>query len=137
MKGALMDGALIGRTIDNSQVVREVDPRASRELIAVATTVLLLVAGLGAYAWPHFAARQVGVATESLQRERERLIEENRKLRLEKASLEDLRRVERIAVERLGLGAPEPGRVVVVERPASASAGAQVAAHGDAPPAAQ
>lgn len=137
MKGALIDGALIGRTIDNSQVVREVDPRASRELVAVAATVLLLVAGLGAYAWPHFAARQVGAATESLQRERERLIEENRKLRLEMASLEDLRRVERIAIERLGLRAPEPERVVIVERTTAVPAGSQVATHGDATPAVQ
>ena len=38
-----------------------------------------------------------------LSREKERLIEENRKLRLEKAALENLRRVETIATRELGL----------------------------------
>ncbi len=122
-----LDGALIvgGRTIDNSQVVREVDPRHSRDLWAVLALVLALACGLAFYAWPHFAAQRTSADAQSLQREREGLLEENRKLRLEKASLEDLQRVERLAT-RLGLVAPDPERVVVVERPL-APAGAQLA----------
>lgn len=125
MKGALMDGALIGRTIDNSQVVREVDPRHSRDLWAVLALVLALAGGLAFYAWPHFAAQRASADAQTLQRERELLVEENRKLRLEKASLEDLHRVEKLAA-RLGLVAPDPARVVVVER-ALAPAGARLA----------
>ena len=45
----------------------------------------------------------------SMSREREQLIEENRKLRLEKASLQNLRRVEQIAVRDLGLRTPAAG----------------------------
>lgn len=124
--GGLLEGTLIGgRTIDNSQVVREVDPRRSRDLWAVLLVVVALAGGLGFYAWPHYAAQRTSAATERLQREREKLVEENRKLHLEKASLEDLRRVEKIAKE-LGLEAPAPERVVVIERPAPA-AGARVA----------
>lgn len=126
----LIEGTLIGgRTIDNSQVVREVDPRQRRDLWAVLLVVLALAAGLGTYAWPHYATQRTSAATERLQRERERLVEENRKLRLEKASLEDLRRVEKVA-ERLGLQAPPAERVIVIERRAPGAGDAQVASHG-------
>jgi hypothetical protein len=40
-----------------------------------------------------------------------------------------LRRVEKIATEKLGLVAPAPERVVVIERPAAPAEGAQVASH--------
>ena len=50
-----------------------------------------------------------------LDREKQRLIEENRKLRLEKAALENLKRVETIAARELGLQPPAPERSVVVE----------------------
>ena len=60
--------------------------------------------GLVLYAWPHLELRAGGAgARSSMSRERERLVEENRKLRLEKASLENLRRVEAIAARDLGL----------------------------------
>ncbi len=130
--GAPLEGTLIGgRTIDNSQVVREVDPRHSRELWAMLLVVLLLCGGLGFYAWPHLAAQRASTHTQALQRERDELVEENRKLRLEKASLEDLRRVEKLAGARLGLYAPPAERVVVIEREAQPPPGARLASHGE------
>ena len=62
------------------------------------------------------------MASEQLARERERLLEENRKLRLEKAALENLRRVEAIATATWAWRRPPPERVIVVERPAAAAA---------------
>ena len=70
---------------------------------------------------------------QQLDRERERLVEENRKLRLEKASLEELQRVEAIARRELGLVPPPPEQVVVVEQPESRPAG-RLARAGDASP---
>jgi len=131
VKAPIDEGLLLGRSIDNSRVVREVDPRSSRDLWGVLLLVLALAAGLGFYAWPHFEARRAGRATGQLQRERERLIEENRKLRLEKASLEELRRVELIAVKQLGLELPPPERVVVIERPTALPEGARLASRRD------
>jgi cell division protein FtsL len=113
--------------IDNSQVIREVDPRASRDLVVLAVLVLTLVGGLVLYAWPHLQIRETARAQERLSRQRERLLEENRKLRLEQASLQNLRRIETIATRELGLQSPVPSRVIVVERPRPATAGAQVA----------
>jgi len=108
---------LLPKLIDNSKVVREVDPRASRDLWLLVLVVGALVAGLGLYAWPHLELRRVGIEAQQMDRERERLLEESRKLRLEKASLEELRRIEAIAARELGLAAPPPDRVVVVETP--------------------
>ena len=127
----LEDVVLLPRSIDNSQVVREVDPRSNRDLFWLLLVVAVLVAGLGLYAWPHFELRQAGIATEQMRRERERLIEENRKLRLEKASLEDLRRIEAIALRELGMAPPAPGQLVVVEKPSTP--GTQLARGKEAP----
>ena len=86
----LGDVGLLPKSIDNSQVVREVDPRSSRELWLLVALVAALAGSLGLYAWPTLMMRQTGTAAEQLSRERERLREENRKLRLERATLEDL-----------------------------------------------
>ena len=112
------------KAIDNSKVVREVDPRSSRDLWWLVAVVATLVGGLVLYAWPHLQVREVDGARVRMSRERERLVEENRKLRLEKASLENLRRIEQIAVRDLGLRPPPPEKLVVVERPAPAPEGA-------------
>ena len=134
-QASLRDVGLAPKSIDNSQVVREVDPRSSRDLWLLVALVAALAGGLGLYAWPTLMMRRTGTAAEQLSRERERLVEENRKLRLEKASLEDLRRVETIATRDLGLAPPAPERLVVVERPAVVPEGARLASQGDAAPA--
>jgi cell division protein FtsL len=140
----MRDGGVvrIGKPIDNSRVVRQVDPRSRREIFLLILLVALLAGGLGLYAWPALEIRRAGQAGALLDREKERLIEENRKLRLEKAALENLRRVETIAARDLGLAAPAPGRSVVVEVPRPVPPGQQVAeepaprreARGGSPP---
>lgn len=122
---------LLDKTIDNSRVVREHDPRSHRELWTVLTLVALVVAGLVLYAWPHYASLQTGMAAEQLQREKERLREDNRKLRLEKAALESLNRVEHIAERKLGLEKPKPEQVVVVERRPAGSKESRIARGND------
>ena len=120
--------------VDNSQIVREVDPRSFRDLLSLLVLVAVLVVGLVLYAWPHLQLRQTGMATERLNREKERLIEQARKLRLEKAALENLRRVESIATKELGMTTPAPERVIVVERPESPPEAARLASGEAAAP---
>jgi cell division protein FtsL len=124
---ALANVTLLGRAVDNSQVVREVDPRMSRDIWLLLLLVAALVGGLVLYAWPNLELREAARVKEQMSRERERLQEENRKLRLEKATLESLRRVEAIAVRDLGLVAPPPESLLVVERPVPTAAGAMLA----------
>jgi cell division protein FtsL len=122
------DGALgFAKAIDNSQIVREVDPVASRDFWWLILLGAVLVGGLVLYAWPHLQLRETGRATQELAKEKERLLEENRKLRLEKAALENLRRVEAIASRDLGLTPPPPEHTIVVETPRAVAPSARLA----------
>ena len=122
----------IGKPVDNSRVVRQVDPRSRREILLVILLVAVLAAFLGLYAWPALEIRRSGQAGVELDREKQRLVEENRKLRLEKAALENLRRVEDVARRQLGLAPPPPERSIVIEVENPLPAGHAVA--GEAAP---
>jgi cell division protein FtsL len=121
---------LLGKPIDNSRVVRQVDPRSRREIWLLILLVAVLAAGLGLYAWPALEIRRAGQASVELYREKERLIEEKRKLQLEKAALENLGRVEAIATRDLGLMPPAPEQSVIVEVPRAVPPGTNVAGSG-------
>jgi cell division protein FtsL len=122
-----LDVDLVPKAIDNSQVVREVDPRSSRDLWLLGLLAAALVGGLVLYAWPSLELRQTTLAREQMSKERERLLEANRKLRLEKAALENLHRVETIARRDLGLVTPAPEKLIMVEKPKEVPAGARLA----------
>ncbi|PYQ11444.1 MAG: cell division protein FtsL [Acidobacteria bacterium] len=132
---ALDATGLLPKAIDNSHVVREVDPRSSRDLWLLLLLAAALVGGLVLYAWPSLEIRQTSLAREQMSKERERLLEENRKLRLEKAALENLHRVETIARRDLGLATPAPQKLVVVERPREVPAGSRLASGSERAPA--
>jgi cell division protein FtsL len=104
-----------------------VDPRSRRDILWLILLVAVLAGGLGLYAWPALEIRRTGLTSVELFREKERLIEENRKLGLEKAALESLRRVETIAVRDLGLAPPAPERSIVIEVPPPVPPGSSVA----------
>jgi cell division protein FtsL len=125
------------KSIDNSRVVREVDPRANRDLWWLLLMMGVLVGGILLYAWPHLQLRRTGIATEQASRERERLLEENRKLRLEKAALENLTRVEAIATRNLGLVPPAVEKQIVVETHAVLPPDARLASGKTSAPAAR
>ena len=127
MRDEALDVDFVPKAIDNSGVVREVDPRSSRDLWLLLLLAAALVGGLVLYAWPSMEIRQTTLAREHMSKERERLLEENRKLRLEKAALENLRRVETIARRDLGLVTPAPDKLIVVEKPKEVPAGARLA----------
>lgn len=131
---ALDPAIMVPKAIDNSKVVREVDPRSSRDLWWLVAVVATLVLGLVLYAWPHLQVRQVDGERVRMSRERDQLVEANRKLRLEKASLENLKRVEQIAVRDLGLRPPPAESLVVVERATPLPEGALMATNPTAPP---
>jgi cell division protein FtsL len=107
----------LGKPVDNSRVVRQVDPRTRREIWWLILLVAVVAGAAGLYAWPALEIRRAGQAAIELDREKERLLEENRKLSLEKSALENLSRVETIAVRDLGLEAPAPEDSIVVEVP--------------------
>jgi cell division protein FtsL len=117
---------LLPRATQNSRVVRELDPRASRNLWLLLSLVAGLVGGLALYGWPRLQAQRLDERVAQLQRDKERMLEENRKLRLEKATLENLDRVQAIALRDLGLVRPEPNRIFVAMKQAPALDGTQL-----------
>jgi len=117
----------LGKPVDNSRVVRQVDPRSRREIWWLILLVAVLAGAAGLYAWPALEIRRAGLSAVELDQERERLLEENRKLSLEKAALENLKRVETIATRDLGLVTPAPEESIVVEVPPPLPPGARVA----------
>jgi cell division protein FtsL len=75
-------------------------------------TMSLLFLLVMVYVWQHFSAIEVGYRVEAQKTQVEQLREENRRLRLDKAQLSDPGRIDLIA-RQLGLGAPQPGQVVL------------------------
>lgn len=115
-------------SIDNRRVVRTRDDRMSKDLLWIGGVVLILIALFVAFGWPRAALRDTGSTAGRLQREQEKQLEENRELRLERAALQDLKRVQAIASGSLGLRAPAASDVIVVERPQNLPKDARVAA---------
>ncbi len=110
------------KAIDNSQVRREVDPRARREAFALLGLSLLIFSLLFVYAWQHFQCVRYGYDLEQLRQQQASLEEWNRHLRLEKAALENPERIGTLAREQLGLVPLDPRQVIPLARSADASA---------------
>jgi cell division protein FtsL len=107
----------------NRHLVREIDRGRIRELLVVVGLVALLLLPLLAYVWNHMEWIRVGYEMERLKKERLDQAALGERLRIEKASLSSLARVEREARDRLGL-VPSTGAVVTMddERPPAAIA---------------
>lgn len=115
-------------SIDNRRVVRTRDERMSKDLLWIGGMVLILIGLFVAYGWPRAVLRDTGSSVGRLQREQDKLLEENRELKLERAALTDLKRIEMIAEGSLDLHRPAPANVIVVERPQNLPADARIAA---------
>ena len=108
-------------------MVRSRDERMSKDLLWIGGLVLILIGLFISYGWPRAVLRDTDSTVGKLQREQDKLLEHNRELRLEKAALQDLRRVELIARQSLRLKSPAPANVIVVERPQNLPPDARVA----------
>ena len=99
------------KTIDNSRLVKISDPQRRREIRMFSTCVAALFLLMMFYAWQHFSSIEYGYRIEAQKAERERLVEMNRTLKLEAASLRDPGRIDALA-RQMGLESPEPGQVI-------------------------
>jgi cell division protein FtsL len=99
------------KAIDNSRLVKVEDPKRSREMrqfgIALSCLFLLVMT----YTWQHFKAIEYGYKVESLRSQRDGLLEMNRALRLEEASLRSPDRIDKLARE-YGMQPPRAGQVI-------------------------
>lgn len=102
------------KRIDNSRVLKIVDPKRRRQLasFAVSLTVLLLLVMV--YVWQHFSAIEYGYRIEQLKAEREAVVESNSALKLEESSLRDLSRIDALA-RQMGMQPPTVGQVELLD----------------------
>ena len=110
------------KAIDNSRLVKAVDPKRRRELRVFSASVAVLFLLMMFYAWQHFRAIEYGYRIEAQTAERDRLVELNRALKLEEASLRDPGRIDALA-RNMGLAAPQPGQVVRLDVDADGDGG--------------
>ena len=99
------------KTIDNSRLVKISDPQRRREIRMFSASVAELFLLMMFYAWQHFSSIEYGYKIEAQRSEHERLVEMNRTLKLEEASLRDPGRIDTLA-RQMGLESPQPGQVV-------------------------
>lgn len=108
------------KAIDNSRLVKVADPRRAREIAMFSIAVGVLFLLTMTYAWQHLSSIEYGYKIEAQKIERDALLEQNRALRLEDASLRDPERIEQLA-SRMGLVAPQAGQVMHLEATADPS----------------
>jgi len=113
------------KTIDNSRLVKVEDPRRGREMRQFSVALCCLFLLLMTYAWQHFKAIEYGYQIESFKMQRDSLVEINRELHLEDASLRNPERIDTMA-RKLGLQSPQAGQVMRLD--GSADGGAPVMA---------
>ncbi|PYX41914.1 MAG: cell division protein FtsL [Acidobacteria bacterium] len=113
------------KTIDNSRLVKVEDPRRGREMRQFSIALCCLFLLVMTYAWQHFKAIEYGYQIESLKMQRDSLVEMNRELHLEDASLRNPERIDTMA-RKLGLQSPQAGQVMRLD--GSAEGGAPVMA---------
>lgn len=113
------------KAIDNSRLVKVEDPRRGREMRQFALALGCLFLLVMTYAWQHFKAIEYGYQIESLKIQRDGMVEMNRELRLEDASLRNPERID-VMARKLGLQSPLAGQVMQMD--AASDSGAPVMA---------
>jgi cell division protein FtsL len=109
------------KRIDNSRVLKIVDPKRRRELASFAVTLGILLMFVMVYVWQHFSAIEYGYKIEQLKSEREAIMESNRALTLEESSLRDLSRIDPLA-RQMGLQPPAVGQLEIMDTSSNDSA---------------
>jgi cell division protein FtsL len=88
--------------------------RQKRLVTIVAIFLWLLLSGFG-YVWCRVQVVELGYQLSEIHRQHTRLLNDNKKLHLELARLRAPERVQRIAIEQLGLKHPTKDQIVVLK----------------------
>src|SRR3981081_41622 len=110
------------KSIDNSRLVKLEDPRREREMKFFGFALCCLFLLVMGYALQHFRAIEYGYKIEALRSQRDGLVEMNRALRLEEASLRDPARID-VMARQLGVQSPQAGQVIRMDSELPTGAG--------------
>jgi cell division protein FtsL len=102
------------KRIDNSRIVRMVDPKRRREMLTFGVTLSILFLMIMVYLLQHLSAIEYGYRIEQAKAEQNAIVESNRELKLEESSLTDLQRIE-IEARKLGMVPPSAGQIYAIE----------------------
>ncbi len=102
------------KRIDNTRVVRVVDPTRRREMLYFGGMLSVLFLVVMVYLLQHLSAIQYGYRIEQAKAERNAIVQSNRALQLEVSSLTDLERIE-VEARKLGMMPPVAGQVQAIE----------------------
>lgn len=75
----------------------------------------IFVPGVLFYIWVHFQMVSLSYDIARAQKQKRELMEINKKLRIQLASLKSPERIERIALTKLGLKPPEKGQLEIIK----------------------
>jgi cell division protein FtsL len=112
------------KRIDNSRLVRNVEPERLRGFYRTAALGTIIAACLMMYIYQHFRCIDLSFQLEDLKSKQTQSLALNSELRLEIEGLRDPRRIDVIARRMLGLTQPMPTQVQEYDAPS----GAEVAA---------
>ena len=117
-RASLWNGAtpevFFAKRIDNSRLVKLDDPQRAREIRMFSIACALFFMVFLTYSWQHFRAIEYGYKIEAQRIEHDHLVEQQRELSLQEASLRDPQRIDVLA-RRMGLVAPHAGQVVTID----------------------
>ena len=99
------------KAIDNTRLRKVEDTQRSREMRQFGLALCLLFLLVMTFAWQHYKAIEYGYQIEGLKAQRNGLLEINRALRLEDASLRDPSRIDNWARQH-GLQPPQAGQII-------------------------
>jgi hypothetical protein len=114
--------------IDNSRVRRVADPREIRVLLSYLTAGTFVFVAALLFAWQQFAIIRDGYDIADLKSRRDTLVEENKILDSQVATLRNPERVSNYALASLGLAQPKQGQVIRLDTPLPAAEGEPVLA---------
>jgi cell division protein FtsL len=86
----------------------------SNLLVLFILLLLFLIGGSLFYVWSRIQVIQLGYEISNALKEERTFNEENKKLRVEIATLKSYARIERLAVEELRMAKPKPDQVIVI-----------------------
>lgn len=118
------------KAIDNSRLVREVDPVVKREMRLFTATVVICFLMALVYLGQHCNSIEYGYKIEDLRARCDQMAEVNRTLQLEEATLKDPERINALA-SNMGLALPAVGQVQRMDDADGRDNGAPVMARAD------
>ena len=121
------------KSIDNSRLVRSVDPKVKREMRLFAAAVVVCFVMALVYLGQHCSSIEYGYKIEDLRARRDQIAQVNHTLKLEAATLKDPERINALA-SNMGLALPAVGQVQRMDEVDSRDSGAPVMARANSIP---